>query len=84
MQIARDNLSAPDRAAAIVSKVQASDDTKYLARSIVLMRYLGAWYAPEDLQNSNRNSDVELKFSVISASAYMLGLVGRPGAPDGF
>ena len=73
LQIARDNLGAPDRPAAIISKVQASDDTKYLARSIVLMWYLGAWYAPEDLQNSNRNSDAELKFSVISASAYTQG-----------
>jgi hypothetical protein len=73
LQIARDNLSAPDRAAAIISKVQASDDTNYLARSIVLMWYLGAWYAPENLQNSNRNSDAELKFSVISPTAYTQG-----------
>jgi len=73
LQIARDSLSASDRAAAIISKVQTGDDTKYLARSIVLIWYLGAWYAPEDLQNSNRNSNVELKFSVISPTAYTQG-----------
>jgi hypothetical protein len=73
LQIARDSLGAPDRDAAIIQKVQASDDTKYLARSIVLMWYLGAWYAPQDLQRSNRNPGAELNFNVISPEAYTQG-----------
>ena len=46
LKIARDNVNASDREKAIIDKVQSSDRTKYLARSIVLMWYLGAWYEP--------------------------------------
>jgi len=45
LQFAKDSRNASDRAQAIIDKVQATPDTKYLARSIVLMWYLGAWYA---------------------------------------
>lgn len=70
LKIAKDSLSAPDRAAAIVQKVQATENTKYLARSIVLMWYLGAWYRPKDLQTSSQNPSAVLNFAVISPAAY--------------
>ena len=40
--------SIPD----IITAVNASDDTKFLARSIVLLWYLGSWYKPEDLKKN--------------------------------
>jgi hypothetical protein len=74
LQIAKDSAGAPDRDSAIIQKVQASDDTRYLGRSIVLMWYLGAWYDPHDLQNVNRYAGAaDLKFSVISPKAYTQG-----------
>src|SRR6516165_962999 len=82
LQIAADSqkLPAADRAQAIIDKVQATPDTKYLARSIVLMWYLGAWYDPHnlralaELQNPPANAS---KFEVISPKAYTQGWVWR-------
>jgi hypothetical protein len=34
----------------IIAKVNSDDDTKFLARSIVLLWYLGSWYEPDDLK----------------------------------
>ncbi len=78
LQIAADSqkLPAADRAQAIIDKVQATPDTKYLARSIVLMWYLGAWYDSDnlrvlaELQNPPANA---FKFEVISPKAYTQG-----------
>ena len=37
----------------IVTAVNAgNDDTKFLARSIVLLWYLGSWYEPDDLKKN--------------------------------
>jgi len=80
LQIAKDSRNASDRAQAIIDKVQATPDTKYLARSIVLMWYLGAWYDPDnlralaELQNPPANAS---KFEVISPKAYTQGWVWR-------
>jgi hypothetical protein len=74
LQIARDHRqSAPD----IISAVNASDETKYLGRSIVLMWYLGSWYKPADLQNAEKNPKLSapIPSKVISAKAYTQGLV---------
>jgi hypothetical protein len=74
LQIARDHSqSAPD----IINGVNAGDDTKYLARSIVLMWYLGSWYKPTDLENSEKKfaSGAFVNSQVISAKAYTQGLV---------
>jgi hypothetical protein len=74
LQIVRDNLNASDREQAIIDKVQFDDnskqtqfelDLKYLARSIVLMWYLGAWYDPDKLQTPRAS-----EFQVISPKAY--------------
>jgi hypothetical protein len=73
LQIARDHsASAPE----IISQVNASDDTKYLARSIVLLWYLGSWYKPEDLQkNASPGTRAFIDSKVLSAKAYTQGLV---------
>ena len=76
LQIAADSqkLPAADRAQAIIDKVQATPDTKYLARSIVLMWYLGAWYDPDHLRALVERPDPPpAKFEVISPKAYTQG-----------
>ena len=76
LQIAADSqkLPAADRAQAIIDKVQATPDTKYLARSIVLMWYLGAWYDPDHLRALvERPHPPPAKFEVISPKAYTQG-----------
>jgi hypothetical protein len=76
LQIAADSqkLPAADRAQAIIDKVQATPDTKYLARSIILMWYLGAWYDPDHLRALVEHpSPSPAKFEVISPKAYTQG-----------
>jgi hypothetical protein len=76
LQIAADSqkLPAADRTQAIIDKVQATPDTKYLARSIVLMWYLGAWYDPDNLRALVERPDPPpAKFEVISPKAYTQG-----------
>jgi hypothetical protein len=72
LQIAADSqkLPAADRAQAIIDKVQATPDTKYLARSIVLMWYLGAWYEPAELRAVRKDPDRVPIFQVVSPKAY--------------
>jgi len=72
LQIARDHrLSLPD----IVTAVNASGDTKFLARSIVLLWYLGSWYKPADLKkNATPGNRVFIPSEVVSPKGYTLGL----------
>ena len=74
LQFDKDSRNASDRAQAIIDKVQATPDTKYLARSIVLMWYLGAWYDPDHLRALvERPNPPPAKFEVISPKAYTQG-----------
>jgi hypothetical protein len=67
LQLAKDNHQSLGD---IVPKVNASaDDMKFLARSIVLLWYLGSWYKPDDLKNKIA------KPQVVSPMAYTQGLV---------
>ena len=77
LTIVRDNRNAP--AQAIIDKVQSDPDSKFLARSIVLMWYLGAWYDPDDLKTLAEPppSPPEVSHKVISAKAYTQGWVWR-------
>jgi len=73
LQIAQDNRQSPDD---IVRKVSGSDDNiKFLARSIVLLWYLGSWYAPADLRNVLPGQRVFIPSQVVCAKAYTQGLV---------
>jgi hypothetical protein len=71
LKIARDNpTSAPD----IIKAVSSDEDVKFLARSIVLLWYLGSWYEPADLKKASPGG--ELIFShVVSAKAYTQGRI---------
>ena len=76
LKIAKDNRKSKGT---IVPAVNASDDpTKYLARSIVLMWYLGSWYDPGVLQNVPHSPDLltePIPSRVVGAKAYTQGLV---------
>jgi len=77
LQIAKANATAPQ---AIVDQSQANLDTRFLARSIVLMWYLGAWYAPDDLQRlveSRSGKPAFISHTVISPKAYTQGWLWR-------
>jgi hypothetical protein len=76
LQITKDSLKSSDRAQAIIDKVQAGSDTKYLGRSIVLMWYLGAWYDPDNLRDLAELPNPPAKaskFEIISPKAYTQG-----------
>jgi hypothetical protein len=76
LQVTREGLNASDRAQAIIDKAQASQDTKYLARSIILMWYLGAWYDPDNLRALAELENPPAKaskFEIISPKAYTQG-----------
>jgi hypothetical protein len=71
---------AKDKPQAIIDSVTASDDNvRFLARSIVLLWYLGSWYTPKDLQDqANALKPARIppsKVEVVSPKAYTQGLV---------
>lgn len=76
LQIAKDNRLSQDN---IVAKVNASDDdTKFLARSIVLLWYLGSWYEPGDLKSTAASPESvhgPIRSKVLSAKSYTQGLI---------
>jgi hypothetical protein len=60
----------------IIAKVNSDDDTKFLARSIVVLWYLGSWYEPDDLKaNASPGTRHAISSEVVSAKAYTQGLV---------
>jgi hypothetical protein len=62
----------------LVSAIEAKgDDAKYLARSIVLMWYLGAWYAPADLKALAQDPRHFVGHTVVSSKAYVQGWLWR-------
>jgi hypothetical protein len=64
--------------AEIISRTKASDDTKFLARSIVLLWYLGSWYEPDGpggLKSAAASPESVAKQKVLSAKAYTQGLI---------
>jgi Membrane bound FAD containing D-sorbitol dehydrogenase len=77
LTIVRENRNAP--AQTIIDRVQADPESKFLARSIVLMWYLGAWYDPGDLKllAEPPPSPPEVSHKVISAKAYTQGWIWR-------
>jgi hypothetical protein len=77
LKIAKENASSSQ---AMIEKLQATDDTKFLARSIVLMWYLGSWYTPDDLKklvDSRSPTPDFIPHTVISPKAYTQGWVWR-------
>jgi hypothetical protein len=75
IQIAKDN---SESASGILAGVNGSDDdTKFLARSIVLLWYLGSWYEPGELRKKSATPEKRALFEseVVSSKAYTQGLV---------
>lgn len=81
LNIVRENRSASNLPQLIIEKVQADLDSKFLARSIVLMWYLGAWYDPDHLKTladpAAPFSEAATSYRVISSKAYAQGWVWR-------
>jgi Membrane bound FAD containing D-sorbitol dehydrogenase len=80
LNIVRENRSASNPAQVIVEKVQSDPESKFLARSIVLMWYLGAWYDPDHLKalaESSAPPPEAFSYNVISSKAYAQGWVWR-------
>jgi hypothetical protein len=72
-----DGVIPQDKVDALASKIEERDDTKFLARSIILMWYLGAWYEPEDLKKIAANPKAEALLTIISPKAYTQGWLWR-------
>ena len=62
---------APSAQDIITFVSKGNDDIKFLARSIILLWYLGSWYEPKDLQIQ----PPPIHSEVVSAKAYTQGLV---------
>jgi hypothetical protein len=77
LQILRNNRQAPDLADIILNESGA--DIRYLARSIMLAWYLGAWYDPDVLQtyDSPKPPDAAIPFRIVSPAAYTQGWTWR-------
>jgi hypothetical protein len=69
LEIARQHSTS---ASDIINGVNASDDTRFLARSVTLLWYLGSWYKPADLKSA-RPAGKRLDSKVVSAKAYTQG-----------
>ena len=78
LQIAKTNAATPQ---AIIDNSQSNPDTRFLARSIVMMWYLGAWYDPDNLKAlvDARSADqpMFIPHTVISPKAYTQGWLWR-------
>jgi hypothetical protein len=74
---------APDKAAfaqSLLDPQQRDQEIRFLARSIILMWYLGAWYDPDDLKQVAASAIREkgsVPFNVISPKAYTQAWVWR-------
>jgi hypothetical protein len=77
-RIAENKETAPQ---AMIEELRTNDNTNFLARSIVLMWYLGSWYTPADLKRlvDSKSSQVPpfVPHTVISPKAYTQGWVWR-------
>ena len=77
LQIDPNKVMAQDKVDALTARIEARDDTKFLARSIVLMWYLGAWYEPDDLKKLTVDPKAFVPQTVISPKAYTQGWLWR-------
>lgn len=73
------NRTQPDDAVGNIVFEQSGDDIAYMARTIILMWYLGAWYAPGALQAYHHDTSNPVMFVVISSNAYTQSWVWRVG-----
>jgi hypothetical protein len=72
-----DGVIPQDKVDGLVARIEATDETKFLARSIVLMWYLGAWYEPDDLRKLAADPKAFVPHTIISSKAYTQGWLWR-------
>jgi hypothetical protein len=72
-----DGVIPQDKVDELVAGIEARDDTKFMARSIVLMWYLGAWYEPDDLRKLAADPKAFVSHTIISSKAYTQGWLWR-------
>ena len=72
-----DGVIPQDKVDALTARIESRDDTKFLARSIVLMWYLGAWYEPDDLKKLAADPKAFIPHTIISSKAYTQGWLWR-------
>jgi hypothetical protein len=73
LKIAKDHPKSPGE---IIAAVNADDNMKFLARSLVLLWYLGSLYDPKELRNNSApGAQGFVGSQVVSAKAYTQGLV---------
>lgn len=58
---------------------QSGDDVGYMAKTVMLMWYLGAWYEPDALKAFHANPAPFVPFVIISSNAYTQSWVWRVG-----
>ncbi|MES2443811.1 MAG: hypothetical protein V4574_13350 [Pseudomonadota bacterium] len=79
MSIYAANSSQPRDTIASIIFTQSGSDVAYMARTVMLMWYLGAWYEPGDLEKYHADPKMFLPFIVISMNSYTQGWVWRVG-----
>jgi len=88
LQVAKDaNLQVPPPPGGIIAQADVDhlaqaiaakgDEAKFLARSIVLLWYLGAWYEPADLKAVAQDPKHLFGYTVVSPKAYTQGWLWR-------
>lgn len=76
LNIYQQNQSLPAAQIGDIILNKSGDDIRYLARSVMLMWYLGSWYDPAELKKyngPNPPTDPVPAFAVISSAAYTNG-----------
>lgn len=74
----KEHQATPDHAAdVIMNQGEPNARMRFVARSIILAWYLGAWYDPDRLRRYSEPNPptVPIPFEVISATAYTRGLI---------
>jgi hypothetical protein len=79
MSLYADHRTEPPAAITQLVLEQSGDVIAYMARTVMLMWYLGAWYAPDALQAYRANPADPAPFVVISSNAYTQSWVWRVG-----
>lgn len=79
MAIYEKNSSQPADTVANIILKQSGQSIANMAQTVMLMWYLGAWYAPAGLAAYQANPNVPAPFVVISSDAYTQGWAWRVG-----
>lgn len=79
MSVFKAHQSEPAQNIGMAILEQSGDDVAFMAKSIMLMWYLGSYYEPAALKAYRSNPAVPAPFTVVSSDAYTQGWVWRVG-----